>query len=76
MIKELTTLYADKNILYFNEDYGNVVCPSNKKAILNKNPNNINLIIILMKMILILLFVSDFQFGILHLIYAKYLEKS
>ena len=76
MIKELTTLYADKNILYFNEDYGNVVCPSNKKAILNKNPNNINLIIILMKMILILLFVSDFQFGILHLINAKYLEKS
>ena len=37
-----TTLHADKNILYFNEDSGNVVCSCNEMGILNINLNNIN----------------------------------
>ena len=38
-----TTFYADENILYFNEDFGNVVFHCNKMCILNIDPNNINL---------------------------------
>ena len=37
-----TALHADKNILYFNEDSGNVVCSCNEMGILNINLNNIN----------------------------------
>ena len=44
MIKELfTALYADENILYFNEDSGNVVFSCNEMGILNIDINNINL---------------------------------
>ena len=44
MINESSTvLYADKNILYFKEDFGNVVFSCNEKGILNIVLNNINL---------------------------------
>ena len=44
IIKKLfTALYADENILYFNEDSGNVVCSCNEIGILNIDLNNINL---------------------------------
>ena len=44
MIKKLfTALYADKNILYFNEDSGNVVFNYNEMGILNIDLNNVNL---------------------------------
>ena len=44
MMKILSTvLYADENILYFNEDSSNVVFNSNGMGILNIDPNNINL---------------------------------
>ena len=44
MTKKLfTALYADKNILYFNEDSGNVVFNCNEMGILNIDLNNINL---------------------------------
>ena len=44
MIKKLfTALYADENILYFNEDSGNVVFNCNEMGILNIDLNNINL---------------------------------
>ena len=44
MIKEFfTALHADENILYFNEDSGNVVFFCNEMGILNIGLNNINL---------------------------------
>ena len=44
MIKKLySALYADENILYFNEDFGNLVFSCNKMCILNIYQNNINL---------------------------------
>ena len=44
MIKKLLiALYADENIVYFNEDYGNVVFNCNKMCILNLDLNNISL---------------------------------
>ena len=44
MIKELfTALYTDENILYFNEDFGNVVFSFNEMGIHNIDLNNINL---------------------------------
>ena len=44
MIKELVTaLYADENILYFDEDSGNVLFSCNEIGILNINLNNTNL---------------------------------
>ena len=36
-------MYADKNILYFNEDSGDAVFNYNKMGIVNINLNNINL---------------------------------
>ena len=43
MIKKLyTALYADENILYFNEDSGNIVFPGNEMGIHNIDVNNIN----------------------------------
>ena len=36
-------MYADKNILHFNEDSGNVVFSCNEMGILNIDLNNINL---------------------------------
>ena len=42
-IKELfTALHTDENILYFNEDSGNVVFSFNEMGILNIDLNNIN----------------------------------
>ena len=44
MIKiPFTALHADKNILYFDEDSGNVVFICNEISILNTYLNNINL---------------------------------
>ena len=44
MIKKLyTALYAGENILYFNEDSGNVIFSCNEIGILNIDLNNINL---------------------------------
>ena len=44
MIKKLfTAFYADENILYFNEDSGEVVFYCNGMGILNIDLNNINL---------------------------------
>ena len=40
--KRFTALYADENILYFNEDSRNVVFNCNGMSILNTNLNNIN----------------------------------
>ena len=44
MIREFfKALYADKSILYFNEDSGNVVFNYNGIGILNIDHNNVNL---------------------------------
>ena len=44
MIKNhFTALYADENILYFNEDSGNATFCCNEMGILRVNLNNINL---------------------------------
>ena len=44
MIKKLSTaLYADENILYLNEDSGNIVFSCNEIGILNIDLHNINL---------------------------------
>ena len=43
MKKLFTNLYADENILYLNEDSGNVVFSYDKMSILNISFNNINL---------------------------------
>ena len=44
MIKKLfTALYADENILYFNEDSGNAVFNSNELGIVNIDLNKISL---------------------------------
>ena len=40
--KLYTALYTDKNILYFNEDSGNVTFCCNEISILSINLNNIN----------------------------------
>ena len=77
MIKILfTALYVDENALYFNEDSSNAVCICNEMGILNIDLNNIKLtILIMIKMILIPLFLSDFWLGILNLKNAKNLRK-
>ena len=41
--KLYTALYVDENILYLNEDSGNVVFSCNEMDILNIDLNNINL---------------------------------
>ena len=73
-----TTLYTDENILYFNEDSGNVVFNCNGMGILNVDFDNVNLdnILTMMKMILILLFLSEFWPRILNLKNAKHLKKN
>ena len=38
-----TALYADENILYFNEDSGNVIFSCNEMGISNIDLNNVNL---------------------------------
>ena len=60
-IKKLSTaLYADDDILYFNEECGNVVFSCKEIGIFNIDLHDINLIKLLMKMILILLILSYF----------------
>ena len=74
--KRFTVLYTDENMLYFNEDSGNVVFSCNEMGIRNIDLNSIDLDnIFLMKMILILLFLSDFWNGILNFENAKHLKK-
>ena len=41
--KLYTALYADENILYFNDDCDNVILSCNEMSILNIDLNNINL---------------------------------
>ena len=44
MIKKLlTALYADNNVLYFSEDFGNAVFFCNEMGILSIGINNVNL---------------------------------
>ena len=43
MKKLLTALYADDNILYFNEDSGDVILFCNEMGIVCVNLNNVNL---------------------------------
>ena len=44
MIKKIfTALYADENILHFNENSGNVVFSCNEMGIYNIDLNNVNL---------------------------------
>ena len=73
-----TALYTDENILYFNEDSGNVVFNCNGMGILNVDFDNVNLdnILTMMKMILTLLFLSEFWPRILNLKNAKHLKKN
>ena len=74
MIKNLfTALHADENIPYFNEDPDNVVFFCNEMSILNIDLNHINL---LMKIILILSFLSDFWVVILNLKNTKKFKKN
>ena len=42
-IKKLYTLVSDENILYFNENFRNVVFSCNEMGIFNIDLNNINL---------------------------------
>ena len=77
MIKKLFTgLYADENILYFNEDSGDAEFNYNEMGIVNIDLTILILIIILMKMILTILFLSDFWLGILNLKKRKNLKKN
>ena len=41
--KLLTALYADDNVLNFDEDFGDAVCSCNEMGILSIDLNNINL---------------------------------
>ena len=68
MIKKLfSALQADENVLQFSEDSGNIVFNCNGIGILNIELNNINIANNLMKMILMLLFLSDIWLGKLNL---------
>ena len=76
MIKKLfIALYADENILNFNKDFVDVIFDYNKTGTLNIDLNNISLGNNLMKIILVLLFLSDFWLGILNLENAKNKKK-
>ena len=73
MIKVLlNALYVDEKILYFIDDSGNVIFSDDEIGIHNVDVNDINLN--KMKMILILLFLSDFCLGISNLKSAKHLK--
>ena len=73
MIKVLfTALYVDEKILYFIDDSGDVIFSDDEIGIHNVDVNDINLN--KMKMILILLFLSDFCLGISNLKSAKHLK--
>ena len=69
--------YDHDNTLHFNGDSGNAVYFCNEMGIASIDLNNINLIILTMiKMILKLLFTSDFWCGIVNLKNTKHLKKS
>ena len=65
--KKINSLYADENILYFNEDSSNAVLICKERVFLILILIILILIIVLMKMIVILLLLSDFWLGILNL---------
>ena len=68
-------MYADADLLFFDEDSDNVAFSCNKMGILSVNLHNINLEKILMKVILILLFLSDLWLGIVNLKNTKHIKK-
>ena len=70
IIKKLyTALYADEFLLFFDEYSGDVTFCCDEMGILRVNLNNISLvlIIVVVKMILILFFLSDLWLGIVNL---------
>ena len=68
MIQKLfAALYEDENLTHSNEDSVNLVFICNRMGILNIDINNINLYNKFMKIMLILLFLSDFWSDILNL---------
>ena len=70
IIKKLyTALYADEFLLFFDEYSGDVTFCFDEMGILRVNLNNISLvlIIVVVKMILILFFLSDLWLGIVNL---------
>ena len=72
MIKKLfIALYADENIFYLNKDFVDIIFDYNETGTLNIDLINVSLCNNLMKMILVLLFLSDFWLGILNLENAK-----
>ena len=75
MIKLFAALYADENILYFNEDSDNVEFPCNERVILNIDLTDINLHNTFDEDALILFLISDFGLGILNLKNGKHLKR-
>ena len=76
MIKKLfSASYTDEILLYFNKDFGDATFNYKKMGIVNINLNNINLDMILIK-ILVLLFFSKFLLGIENLENENYLRKN
>ena len=70
IIKKLyTALYADEFLLFFDEYSGDVTFCCDEMGILRVNLNNISLvlIIVVVKMILILFFLSDLWLDIVNL---------
>ena len=78
IIKKLyTTLYTDENKLYFDENFDNIKFNCNEMVFIIKIVISLTLTtIVLTKMILILLFMSDFCLGILNLKNAKDLKNN
>ena len=76
MIKEPDVdLFFNDDIIFVNEDSINVTFVSNEMGILSVDLNDINLmVLILIKMILKLLFISDFWSNIIYLNNVKYLK--
>ena len=61
MIKKLfIALYADENIFYLNKDFVDIIFDYNETGTLNIDLINVSLGNNLVKMILVLLFLSDF----------------
>ena len=69
--KLYNTLFENDNILFFDEDSGNVTFSSDEMGIFKVDLNNISC----MKMILKLLFMSDFWLDIIAINNAKHLKK-
>ena len=69
-------IYADEDILYFNEDSVNFVFSCNEMDILNIDLNNINLDNIYDDNDPELLFLSNFWLGILNLENVKHLKRN